>query len=66
MEIHKIVHCRVMKGLGPEWADKVVEVFFDDIEPGTCENEITYMVMAEVRRQLSGFIHFTIGDIFNA
>jgi len=55
-----------MKGLGPEWTDRIVEVFIDDLDSGICENEITYMVMADVRNQLSGFAHFTIGDIFNA
>ncbi len=54
-----------MKGLGPEWIDKIVEVFIDDVDPSTCESEIIYMVMADLRYQLSGFTQFTIGDIFS-
>lgn len=66
MTIHKIAHCRVIKGNGPAFVDKIVEVFIDDVDPATCENEITYMVMADIRYQLAGFSHYIIGDIFNA
>lgn len=66
MTIHRIAHCKVIKGNGPAFVDKIVEVFIDDVDPGICESEILYMVMADIRYQLSGFSHFTIGDIFSA
>lgn len=53
MEIHKIVHCRVRKGLGPEWIDKDIEVFLGDIEPETREREIIDMVKRDAIQELS-------------
>lgn len=53
MEVHKIVHCKVRKGLGPEWIDKTIEVFLDDIEPSTRQSEIDDMVRRDVMGELS-------------
>lgn len=66
-EISKIVHCRVMKGLGPEWMDSDVFVFLDDIEPDTPESIIIDMVRADAKYQLqqAGFIQYSIGEIEN-
>lgn len=66
MFIHRIAHCRVMKGCGPEWVDKIVEVFIDDLDTNTSDSEINEMVRQDIKSQLSGFTHFTIGDIFPA
>lgn len=68
MEILRIVHCRVMKGCGPDWTDKTFTVFLDDIEHDTPEHSINEMVIYDTKQQLkaAGFTHYTIGDIHNA
>ena len=68
MEILRIVNCRVMKGLGPEWIDKNVTVFLDDIGEWLSESEINDMVIFDAKEQLrkAGFIRFNILEITNA
>ncbi len=67
MEIHKVAHCRVRKGLGPAWADKYVTVFFDDVDVEMSESAINDMVTADVKLQLykAGNKVFTIEEINN-
>ena len=62
MEIIRDVHCRVMKGLEPEWTDLTVTVGIDDIEPGTPDSEIIDMIQRDVRSQLisAGYLRYTI------
>ncbi|UOB18599.1 hypothetical protein [Abyssalbus ytuae] len=52
MEVHKIVHCKVRKGLGPDWINKDIEIFLDDIEPGTNESMINDMIIYEAKEEL--------------
>lgn len=67
MEALREVDCRVMKGLGPEWTDKTITVFLDDIEPGTSDYVIRDMVRKEAASILmkAGFTRFIIKDIHN-
>lgn len=65
MTIHKVAHCTVIKGNGPDFIAKLIEIYIDDIEDCTPEIEIEAMVRDEIKNQLQGFTHFTIGDIFN-
>mgnify|MGYP006322720211 CR=1 FL=1 len=68
MEILREVNCRVRKGLGAEWADKVVTVYFDDVEPDTSQNIINDMIRQDAKEQLerAGFEQYTIEDIHSA
>jgi hypothetical protein len=68
MEITRIVHMRVMKGLGPDWIDKVIEINYDDVETGTPESEITAMVTADAKRQMerAGYLRSYVKEIENA
>lgn len=57
-----------MKGLGPDWTDKKIEVFLDDVDPSLSQSKIHDMVVLETMCQLKGlgFIQYTIVDIFSA
>jgi hypothetical protein len=68
MEILKEVHCRVMKGLGPDWVDKRITVFLDDIEDDTPDYIIEEMVTADAKQRLkeAGFLQFRIVEIHSA
>ena len=59
---------RVMKGLGPDWIDKVIEINYDDVETGTPESEITAMVTADAKRQMerAGYLRSYVKEIENA
>ena len=68
MEVLREVNCRVMKGLGPEWKDKTITVFLDDVEDGLHEDYIVDMVRNDAKSQLrrAGYHHYRIGDIYSA
>ena len=68
MEILREVECSVRKGLGPEWIDKVVTVFLDDIEDWVSESEIHDMVVWDAKSQLkqSGYEAYIIKEVNTA
>ncbi len=65
MDINKTVYCRVMKGLGPEWTDKTVFVYLDDIESGLSDSYINDIIRNDVKEQLknAGYIQYNIIEI---
>jgi len=68
MEILREVSCRVMKGMGPDWTDKTVTVFMDDVDNSATETEIRELVLWDAKCQLerAGFVKYTIKDINSA
>jgi hypothetical protein len=68
MEILREVSCRVRKGAGPEWVDKIVTVFFDDIDNSATESEIRELIFYDVGLQLrtAGFEKYYVKDINTA
>lgn len=68
MEILREVNCRVRKGAGAAWADKVVTVYFDGVEPDTSQNIIADMIRQDAKQQLerAGFKQYTIEDVHSA
>lgn len=68
MTIHKIAYCKVMKGRGPEWIGKEIEVFIDDLDPMTPESFIRDIIINDVIHQLKDLeiSDFRIDEIFNA
>lgn len=67
MEIIREVHCKIMKGLGPDRIEKVVTVYLDDVEEGTSQTIINDMIVADAKDQLlrAGHTRFTVEDIHN-
>ena len=51
MTIHKMVHVKIRKGLGPAMISKFIEIFLDDVDD-VCEAEIIYMIRSEVRSRV--------------
>jgi len=42
----------VMKGLGPEWIQKDVEVFLDDLDDGLSDEEVEQMAIVDAEKSL--------------
>lgn len=53
MDAHFVFHYSVMKGLGPEWTDKLIEVYLDDLEEDTSNDVLQSMAKWEAERQLT-------------
>ncbi len=52
MEVLRMVECSVRRGLGPQWDEKTITVFLDDVEPFVSEAEIRDMVIWDAKHQL--------------
>lgn len=64
MTVHRIYHCKGIRGTGPEWVDVDIEVFMDDIEPWVEEWRVDDMCLADCREQLKrkGYFQHRIND----
>jgi hypothetical protein len=63
------VYFQVMKGLGPDFFEKVITVFFDDIDPESNEQQLRQWAInqatAEIKRAVD-ITHFCFVDILDA
>jgi hypothetical protein len=63
------VHFQVMKGLGPDFREKVINIFFDDIDPETQEWQLRQWAINEATAQLKSApdcTRFYFTDILDA
>ncbi len=52
MEVSRVVECSVRRGLGPQWDEKLIHVFLDDVENCVTDVEIEDMVIFDAKDQL--------------